>query len=675
MKKRIIGILSVFIVMLMMNVLPVKGYSNEMKDTNTVPTQADFDNTTLPLGPDWYHKPTSYAQLVGWYQALEQQYPQFIEVFKANELYGTGTISGGYDDYYVRITNESLGLHKPEVLFLGNPHGDETVGTIGAYWFTDWLMRMAYTDEPSPYYSKDWLQWIIDNREIYIEVSHNPYGFDHGDRYDANSWDLNREADMDGPGYPTGGIWASVNGKTLVAFVDNHTIRLGMDFHGGARELLYPWGSTHASITAISPITGYSYTYAPPDFYFFDASSLRLGDFIGDYGGNFDKYSVGTIPQTVGYVVEGGMGPWAYGADIIKNPVEAPYVDYGTYPGAGLLWLSPEMSDIKDPSESTFGNDTTARFGAEVRRIILHQTDLAQPYIRYQSGTAEDNSVIFLGNSVNISWQVNGSIVVDHTSIQWGTNPDPINHSDFTTTDYNEHEGDYIGGTGWDNANGGQTAGVTYTEKIIPTSPGSYYFVAKAQVDQKYASVLRPDVYLNNPYLRVIKERTNASYHEELQGTDGTEVINGQLWWYSPIIHITITPENNPPNKPNTPSGPAKGKPGSLYLYRTSTVDFEGDSVYYMWDWGDGNISEWLGPFASGAQASAQKSWSAKGTYSVKVKAKDIYGGESDWSDPLSITMPKDSSYQFSSLFLQILQHLFERFPHSFPILQHILGY
>jgi hypothetical protein len=46
------------------------------------------------------------------------------------------------------------------------------------YWFTDWLMRMAFTDEKSPEYSKDWLRWLIDNREIYIEASHNPYGFD-----------------------------------------------------------------------------------------------------------------------------------------------------------------------------------------------------------------------------------------------------------------------------------------------------------------------------------------------------------------------------------------------------------------------------------------------------------------------------------------------------------------
>jgi len=658
--KKVISLIitGIVCVTLLTTIQPTSAYSNEMQKKSTVSQPDQFVNDETARGPAWYNIPANYAQLVSWYQTLEEQYPNFLEVFKANELYGTGTITGGYDDYYVRITNESSGFHKPEVLFLGSPHGDETVGTIGAYWFTDWLMRMAFTDEPSPYYSKEWLQWLINNREIYIEVSHNPYGFDHDDRYDGHGWDLNREADMDGPGYPTGGIWASVNGRTLVSFIDNHTIRLGLDFHGGARELLYPWGSTHASITGTSPITGYTYTYAPPDFYFYDASSLRLGDYIGDYGGNFDKYSVGTIPPTVGYVVQGGIGPWVYGANRIFSPVEAPYVHQGNYPGAGTLWLSPEMSYTKGPSQSEFGNDTVARYGAEVRRVILHQTDLAQPYVRLQSGTVENNSVILPGDSVAMNWQVNGSMVVDDTYIQWGTNPDPINHPQFNSTDHNEHAGMYIGGTGWDGAESGHTSGVTYSETLTPPSSGDYYFVVKAKVDQIYANVLRPDVYRTTPYSRLIQERTNASYSEELEGTDGTEVINGQLWWYSPIIHVSVKSENTAPNTPNTPTGQVKGKIGQTYTYSTSTADPDGDQVYYMWDWGNGNFSEWLGPFDSGATATANHSWSAKGSYSIKVKAKDTKGAESDWSDPLPITMPTSKAFEPLGLIARIIEFL-----------------
>ena len=268
------------------------------------------------LQPDWYYKPDGYSELVDWYLSLEQQFPGYIEIFKANELYNTGVVEGGYDLYYVRITNESLGLNKPEALFLGSPHGDETAGTIGLYWFTNWLMRKALTDEPCVDYSKDWLKWLIDNREIYIEIAHNPYGFDRVTRTDANGWDLNREADYDGPGNPTGGIWASVNGKTLVAFVNNHTIMVGCDFHGGTRKILYPWSSNHDDVEAKSKITGVTYSHAPPDFYYYDASSLRLGKFMGSYGGILNSQHVGTSYDAIDYEAPGCLTPWAYAADV-----------------------------------------------------------------------------------------------------------------------------------------------------------------------------------------------------------------------------------------------------------------------------------------------------------------------------------------------------------------------
>jgi hypothetical protein len=668
MKKHLLNvfIFGIACTLMLTTIQPVYAYSNELYDPTTTENITIETGDAGDFGPAWYSKPANYAQLVNWYKTLESNYPGYLEVIKANELYNTGTVTGGYDLYYVRITNETLGLHKPEVLFLGSPHGDETVGTIGMFWFTDWLMRMAFTDEPCEEYNKEWLRWIIDNREIYFEVSHNPYGFDHGpQRYDGNGWDLNREGDLDGPGSPTGGIWGSVNGKTLREFVNSHLIRVGCDFHGGARMLLYPWGSTHSGIVGISPISGKSYTYAPPDFYFYDASSLRVGSYMGSYGGILNQNNIGTIPPTVGYSVKGGLGPWAYGADIAKNPAEASYV-IGDYPGAGILWLSPEMSLTKNPAESTFGNDTVHRYGAEVRRFVLHQTDLSQPYVRWQSGTIDDNSVIPPGDVAQFSWQVNGSLVVDSTYMQWGRNPDPINNPEYTSTDNNQYSGMYYGGTGWDNANSGQTQSVTYTENIFLGEPGEYYFVAKAKVDQVYASVLRPDVYNNRPYLRMIKERTNDSYYEELEGTDGTEIITGQTWWYSPIIHVSVIPENYAPSKPETPSGPGSGKTGVTYTYKTCATDQDGDQVYYLWDWGDGTQSEWLGPFASGVEVSAQNSWSEKGTYLIRVKAKDSNGAESQWSDPLPITMPVGKTMQGFYFLFQLIAFLQQVFQNLF---------
>ena len=498
-----------------------------------------------------YKAADSFATLVGWYQELEDEYPNYIEVFKANELYNLPQIKGGYDAWYVRITNESLGLNKPEVLYLGSPHGDETVGTNLLYWFADWLMRMAFDpDEVCPDYSKDWLRWLIDNREIYIEVAHNPYGFDHGpQRYDGHNWDLNREADHGGPGSPTGGIWGSVPGQTLYKFVNDHQFRCGGEFHGGTRMLLYSWSSTHRNIYGTSPITEKEYSHAPPDFYFCDASSLRLGDYIGDYGGDIDEDRVGTVPDTVGYEARGGITPWAYGADVVSNPAEDDYVKdetFGNYPGSGIHWVTPEWSYKKNEPDSKYGGDTTVGYGQEIRRYCLHQTDLAQPYLRWQPGTPENNSYFSKNDEILFRWQVNGSLVVDNTYMQWGTNPDPINSPEHQTEENKENEGKYLGGTGWDEASDGKTNGVTYEEKISIEETGDYYFVARAKVDQVYADVLAPEEYGEKSYLRIIKERTNPDYHEEIEGADGLEVIDGQLWWYSPIIHVKIVNSMEP---------------------------------------------------------------------------------------------------------------------------------
>ncbi|HHH80353.1 MAG TPA: hypothetical protein ENL13_05570, partial [Thermoplasmatales archaeon] len=611
-KKDVLGRSAVFIILFVL----VNTSFNAFISTGTKTLEAGNEEK----GPDWYAKPSSYAELVNWYQTLENEYPNYLEVFKANELYGTGTAEGGYDLYYVRITNESLGLHKPEVLFLGSPHGDETVGTIGLYWFTDWLMRMAFTNEPCPDYDKKWLRWLIDHREIYIEVAHNPYGFDHVQRYDGNGWDLNREADYDGPGSPTGGIWASVPGQTLYHFVNDHQIRVGCDFHGGVRELLYPWSSNHDNVYGTSPITGKTYSHAPPDFYYYDASALRLGDYIGDYGGDLNENNIGTIPDTVGYEAPGGMCPWGYGADVVSNPVEDPYVEdeiFGNYPGSGILWLSPEMSVTKNPAESTFGNDTVDRYGAEVRRFVLHQTDLAQPYILWQSDTPEETTWVPEGTPLTFRWQVNGSLVVDHTMIQWGTNPDPIHHPQYYTADHDEHAGDYVGGTGWDNAENGHTSGVVYEETIQFNEPGSYYLVAKAQVDQVYANVIHPEVYGDTPYLRIVKERTDDSYHETIDGADGTETVDGQLWWYSSVIHVIVGEDTVPPTTTLTLKG-VTGENG-WYISDTQITLIANDDLsginYTMYSLNGNEWTKYTAPFRVG-----------EGIYTIEYYSVDYAG-------------------------------------------------
>ena len=154
-------------------------------------------------------------------------------------------------------------------------------------------------------------------------------------------------------------------------------------------------------------------------------------------------------------------------------------------------------------------------------------------------------------------------------------------------------------------------------------------------------------------------------------GMDDVDYKTVEEWQAFGDPTLAIGEKSNPPVKPTTPDGPATGEVGTEYTYTTSTTDPDGDKISYMFDWGDGTFSGWVGPINSGATASAKKTWNSQGTFQVKVVAKDTHGILSVWSDPLPITMPL--SYKMP--FLHLLERLFEQFPHMFPVLRYLLGY
>ncbi len=155
-----------------------------------------------------------------------------------------------------------------------------------------------------------------------------------------------------------------------------------------------------------------------------------------------------------------------------------------------------------------------------------------------------------------------------------------------------------------------------------------------------------------------------GTYNVKVKAKD----TNGATSDWSQPHEISIV-LNDAPDIP-TISGPGTGAPGKNYLFKMQTTDINGDDVYYFIDWGDGTTTEWIGPFTSGVQATTTHSWSEEGTFTVKVKAKDVAGDESDWGT-MDVVMPYD--YRFSVQ--TFLANLFEMFPRMFPVLRHLLGY
>lgn len=92
-----------------------------------------------------------------------------------------------------------------------------------------------------------------------------------------------------------------------------------------------------------------------------------------------------------------------------------------------------------------------------------------------------------------------------------------------------------------------------------------------------------------------------------------------------------------PPAKPSTPQGPTQVNPETPTGYVSSSSDPYGQGVQLIFDWGDGST------IATGFNAPVSSeqihSWAQTGTYVVRVRARDIQGAVSEWSDPLTVTV------------------------------------
>ena len=196
------------------------------------------------------------------------------------------------------------------------------------------------------------------------------------------------------------------------------------------------------------------------------------------------------------------------------------------------------------------------------------------------------------------------------------------------------------------------------------------------------AAWLNASVWIDLPLIDYVKDYSSSIVFNDFMSVDRTEtitvpagtfdtfVISG-VWgylselWYAPeagylvkvdegllwdngniesvfnleLCDTNYDENNHPPDTPGVPSGPTWGETEIAYTYLTMTNDSENDLISYLFDWGDGTNSGWIGPYVSGTPVSSDNMWFQKGVYNVMVKAKDTYGLESPWSNPLSVTI------------------------------------
>jgi len=188
-----------------------------------------------------------------------------------------------------------------------------------------------------------------------------------------------------------------------------------------------------------------------------------------------------------------------------------------------------------------------------------------------------------------------------------------------------------------------------YTTKIMnQNQDGLYYNFSWG--DGNCSGWLGP--YNNNERVRSEHQwEEPGEYQVQARGRFQNNMKNFNEWvttgWSEPLL-VTVTSDNPTNEAPTAPeiSGSSSGKAGVEYDYTFVSTDPNSDNLYYVVSWGCcGTETHTYGPYESGEVATVSHSWEEQGTFTITVKAKDVYeleGPESIYS----VTMPrsKDSS-------------------------------
>ena len=133
-----------------------------------------------------------------------------------------------------------------------------------------------------------------------------------------------------------------------------------------------------------------------------------------------------------------------------------------------------------------------------------------------------------------------------------------------------------------------------------------------------------------------IEGTTGYIYQFDETGSIITQIPEPQTRGYAACL---VTIQNAPPQTPSPPQGPSHGNRNQTYSFSTLSYDPEDDAVYYQWDWDTGPLSPWFGPYPSGMDVQQTHHWEDPGVYEIRVRAKDLYGSISPWSDPHTIVI------------------------------------
>ena len=148
------------------------------------------------------------------------------------------------------------------------------------------------------------------------------------------------------------------------------------------------------------------------------------------------------------------------------------------------------------------------------------------------------------------------------------------------------------------------------------------------------------------------------------------EMYENNMWYYQKLEHFewgalwgnpTLTMGEvvitEPPSIPVI-DGPSAAVINEIVTFTAMSTEPDGEMVYYKWDWGDGEISHWYGPYEQGTTQEFTHQYTELGTYEIKALSRDINWRESeDWSDPISLVIGNNSAPSKPTIDYTVLYH------------------
>ena len=136
-------------------------------------------------------------------------------------------------------------------------------------------------------------------------------------------------------------------------------------------------------------------------------------------------------------------------------------------------------------------------------------------------------------------------------------------------------------------------------------------------------------------------------------------VSSGALDYVHYYFHAFGTVESNEPPEMQLVEGPSLGQVNVHFKYIFSASDPDNNPVSYFVDWGDGTTSGWTMDYAPNVEIFLWHKWESQGIFSIRVKARDSVGAESDWSEPLIVNVTTETTAELKNriLFLSGIMH------------------